>query len=398
MIVNNELPEDVLFFLEHAKFEEPDFIQNESDDWISAGINNRFFDELIEYSNYSPIHHSILQSKINLVSGNKIEYIKKEVDFNLDELIDKITTDFEIIGACAFEIIRNSKNDILNIEYLPLANLRYQKEIGNKILGMYYSDDWFDDTCSRIFIPFYNSNEKQPRSIKFIKRFWSASGQNVKYQILPSYTSAIPSLDISYKIDNFHNSNLDNNMTFGMVINIIGQQYKDPTVAKALREKLEEKYSGSSNSGKTLVTISKSKEESTTIDTIDNPNLDKMFEVLNKTTRDKIIESHQITSPKIVGIQTPGELGGSGLELLQSYQIFLNQVIEPDRKLIQNMINDVLYELDSEIKIIYENTALVTFLPETILTSILSINELRSLVGLSEQKIDDNSIKNENNI
>lgn len=81
-------------------------------------------------------------------------------------------------------------------------------------------------------------------------------------------------------------------------------------------------------------------------------------------------------------------MGGNGLEMLSSYQIFLNQVIEPDRALIQKSLNYVLDEIDVEIEIKYENKALATFLPEDLLTQVLSVDEIRNMIGYGEVETD----------
>lgn len=90
-------------YIKMAKSIQPTFVENDRLDWIPAGENDKLFDELIEFSNYDGMHHAILQTRTNLVSGSRIEFKgseKPNANESWEELCDKLACDLEIVGAC----------------------------------------------------------------------------------------------------------------------------------------------------------------------------------------------------------------------------------------------------------------------------------------------------------
>jgi len=71
-----------------------------------------------------------------------------------------------------------------------------------------------------------------------------------------------------------------------------------------------------------------SPENAPKIEPIPNNGNDGYYETVNEMSMQKILTAHRITSPMMLGIKTPGQLGGRD-EVIDAYLLFQNTVIAP---------------------------------------------------------------------
>jgi len=389
-------------FVNLSRTEVPVYVESSRSDWIVAGEENEMFENLIKYSIYSSTHQSILKTKIDAVSGDRIIFEEGDENFEpnqsetLDELADKLAADLEIVGAYAIEVILSvSKDRVAEMNHIPIQNLRYAKANSNgDIKGMYYSRDWTNTRKNKpVPIPFYNKYEKQTRSLFLKKKYWPGSD----YLIMPSYYSSLKYIKIDNEISQFHLSSLQGGMNPGLILSLNNGQYQDPEKAEKMVKALEKKYKGSSNAGQMMILFNQSKEQAADIKQLEQSNLHEMFNILVNSVSQQILTAHQLTNPQLAGIKTPGELGGGGQQLLQSYELFYNNVILPDQKLLQNGLNKILKINGIEISI--KNTSSMKFsFSEKLLQDNLNNLEIREMIGydameLTEEKPEEEKIE-----
>jgi len=367
-----------------SKTEQPVFLESRSE-WVNAGADNMLFENLIEYSNYSSTHKSILQTKIDAVSGDEVIIESGPEDFEPNPtepfslLLDKLSSDLEIMGAYALEVIYSLNNKkIVELNHLPLQNMRYAKmDADGKIRGMYYSRDWTNIRKYKpIYIPMYNSEKPEARQVLLVKKYWPGN----PYTILPSYYAALNYIKIDNEISQFHLSNLQGGMNPGLILSLNNGQFPDKEKADKMVKALEKKFGGSAKAGQMMVLFNKSKEEAADIKQLENNNLHDMFNVLIESVSQQILTAHQLTNPQLAGIKTPGELGGGGQQLLQSYELFYNLVINKDQKLLEDGLNKVLAMNGIEISIQNSSTLKFSF-SESLLMNVLTKDELREMLG-----------------
>ena len=92
------------------------------------------------------------------------------------------------------------------------------------------------------------------------------------------------------------------------------------------------------------------KEEAPVITPIPQNGADGYYTTVNDMVTQKILTSHRITSPMILGIKTEGQLGGR-TEMLEAFAHFQKTVIEPIQSDILSVFTDIfkLYVLVSNI-------------------------------------------------
>jgi hypothetical protein len=95
-----------------------------------------------------------------------------------------------------------------------------------------------------------------------------------------------------------------------------------------------------------MLTFANNKEEAPEITTISPNGSDKMWIEMNASVQSAILTSHQISSPELLGIQTPGALGSS--DHLEAQDHFMHLVIEPIQKEILGVFNKLLTLRDKQ--------------------------------------------------
>jgi hypothetical protein len=105
---------------------------------------------------------------------------------------------------------------------------------------------------------------------------------------------------------------------------------------------LEDKYSSSNNAGKMFLNFSDSKENEPTFTTITPNNNADLFNSLNEIVQQKILTSHGITKPDLLGIKTAGQLG-TKQEIIEGYTHFLKSVIAPKQQYLIREFEKLLF-------------------------------------------------------
>lgn len=322
-------------------------------DWVLFGPNNEFPKQLLEYRNTSSIHDAIIEGKTSLISGNGFmfdatralsdDYIVnnfKLVPFwrKLDKVFWMVTRDQQTFGYSCFEVIYSmDRTRIVDINWVDASRVACGKrEDGEReIDDYYYSEDW---TNTRKFKPTkieaFNPNGEGLRQLMFIKY----DENNMDYYALPNYYSALKWIKADGMMADYNLSAIQN----GFSPSIVFKFYKKPTPEERRMnaESIKSQHGGVKNAGKAIIFYADGKELAPDVSTLDATNIDqRLIQVADQITQ-QIISAHRC-HPQLLGIQTPGKLGGSS-DLLQSWEIFNTMVVKPERKLILDAFKEIL--------------------------------------------------------
>jgi hypothetical protein len=99
---------------------------------------------------------------------------------------------------------------------------------------------------------------------------------------------------------------------------------------KIIERQLNQKFAGSGNAGKILITFNDGKETSPTIEPIQMNDAQSAWEGMSKQAVNQILAGHRVTSPILFGIRSEGGgLGNNADELRDAYSLFNNTVVIP---------------------------------------------------------------------
>lgn len=384
-----------------SRAELPKISENVRKNIVEFGSDNLFPNTLIEALSTSAIHNAIVESKAKAITGKGVELIgnvsvetkalfeqwimKPNQTEDLEDLLNKVSTDYETFGAFSLEVIwtKDGKN-IAEINHIDVSKIRMEFMTDGVITHYQYSRDWAQtrkQAYTPVRIPAFNpANAKSDkRQLLYVKNYRAGN----EYYGVPAYIAATSWIQLDAELGLFHLSNIKNGLTPSMHFN-----FRNGTPTEDEQHKiyanLKTHFQGSSNAGKFIVTYSDGEATAPEFKAIETSNVDELYIVLNDLIIQNILTAHRVTSPMLLGVKTEGQLGGSS-ELSTAYTIFDKTVIAPSRQKIQKTFNQLLQFIipGAQMNIIPANPIEFT-LSESTLTKIMSVNELRAKISLKE--------------
>ena len=333
------------------------YIQEEKGkDFVKFGQYNSFPEELIELYNNSSIHNTCVNAIVDGIVG---EGLVAEPDYVLEKanrdgetwnnIFKKVAQDYKLYGGFSLEVIWNkARTAIAEVYHIDYSFLRAkEKDYRGKIPGYYISDSWATDyrytgksVSDLPCLPVYNphTNLDEPRQVYVYNPY----RPGMKYYPLPDYVGALRVIDLDTEVDNFHINNIKNGLAPSLSITTFTNA--DEEEREAIERMLQLQYAGSSNAGSLMYMDVDSPENAPIITPIPQNGADDYYYNVNEMVVQKILTAHRITSPMILGIKTPGQLGGRD-EMLDAYLLLLNTVIRPYQQDILYCFETLLNEM-----------------------------------------------------
>ncbi len=344
--------QDILDTIQLRMVDMPKPVYSRQYDWVLFGQNNSFPQELIEYKNNSAIHSAIIEGSARLISGSGIIFDStrelsdawvtqnfKLVPFwrKLDGIFNSVSKDQVLFGYSCFEVIYSmDRTRIVDINYIDASRIACgRRDEDGSIDEYFYSENWRDvKNNPPKEIQAYNPNEDGLKQLVFI----SNPQNSMDYYSLPSYYSALKWIKADALMADYSMSAIQN----GFSPSIVFKFYKKPSPEERRMnaEAIKAQHGGTKNAGKALIFYADGKELAPDVTTLDATNIDQRLLQVSEQIVQQIISGHR-AYPQLLGIQTSGKLGYSN-ELLQSWEIYNELVIKPERKLILDAFKEVL--------------------------------------------------------
>jgi hypothetical protein len=255
---------------------------------------------------------------------------------SMNDLTQKLTLDMEIYNGFALEVTWSRGGGIAEICHVDFHRVRADKDE-----KMFYVYDWYDEYEVRQFpqlnqvnqIPAFDPDNRIGKQL-FYYRAYSAG---VKVYPLPEYLGGTAYIELDVEIANFHVNNIKNNFWGSYLINF-PNGIPTPEESDAIERQMKMKFGGTDNAGRFLVNFSDSPETKPELTPLTPSDLDKQFDILNKTVQQEIFVAHRVTSPMLFGVKTESQLGGRA-EMVESYEIFKATYVEDRVQRIERSVN-----------------------------------------------------------
>jgi len=322
-------------------FDLPIIVEVKGKDWMYFGENNLFPSKLIEIYNNSSMHRTCIQAISAAIQGNGIiEYgdtIVNQRGETLNELFDKIVSDYTIHGGYAVNTIWNKGADaVVELYHVPFERVRSGKcdEYGD-VQTYYYSTDW---TNTRKYVPLEyrafdrTDNKKENASQIFYYKDYTPGNE---YYPLPDYAGALNDCELDIRISRFHNSNISTGLSPSLAINFRNGQ---PTEEERLEiyNDIKNTFSGEDNAGRFWLTFSEPGQEPQ-FNPIQSAN-DTYYTTLEERISSRVLTAHHITSPLLLGIKDSNGFSSNAAEIETAWAHFLGTVIVPKQKILLKSI------------------------------------------------------------
>jgi hypothetical protein len=370
-------------------------LENRSGKYITYGFANEYPYYLLDNYRRSSKHNAIVNGKVNYIMGGgwqagddlTVEQQARFIKFfdglssteDLNDITEKLVLDLEIFNGFAVAVTWSKLGTIAKMEHIPFEKIRVDKEE-----KMFQVADWYNDDMMQLFpkvgdiekIPAFDPENRLGKQL-FYYRVYAAG---VKHYPLPEYIGGNAWIEADVQVANFHNNNLRNNFWGGYLINF-NNGIPTPEEQGDIERQIKRKFSGTDNAGRFVVTFNDEAANAPTLEPLTPSDMDKQFEVLNKSIQQEIFIAHRVTNPMLFGVKTEGQLGGRN-ELVEAYELFKATYVNDRVRKVERMINYLGSFNGVEGMELIPVEPITERLSEQALLQIMTQDELREKAGL----------------
>jgi len=318
-------------------------------DYVSYGADNNYYQYLIDRYNGSPTNNAIVNGISEMIFGKGLDatdsnrkpdqYAQMMTLFTKD-CVRKLVYDLKLMGGCAMQVIYSKdRSKIVQVEHFPVETLRAEKcnEEGD-IEGYYYFKDWTkikpSDEPKRI--PAFGYS-KEAIEILFVKPYRAG----FYYYSPVDYQGGLQYAELEEEISNYHLNNIMNGLAPSMLINF-NNGVPNEEERQLIENKIHQKFAGSSNSGKFILSFNDNTETAASIEPVQLSDAHQQYQFLSDESSKKIMVSHRVVSPMLLGIKDNSGLGNNADEIKTASTLMDNTVIRPFQTLLIDAFDQVL--------------------------------------------------------
>lgn len=351
----------------------PQFEEVQGKNWISYGSDDCYGDYLESLYLGSSIHSAIVNGVGAMIygkgldaverddsDGNKEQWLRLQSLLNSsdDDLLKKLALDLKLYGQCYVNTIWNkARTSVAQMKHLPVHTMRAGiADSDGKIHEWYYKSSWNranDRVKPNVLKSFSSEDRTNASTVLQIKRY----SPSFHYYGLPDSQGSNGYVELDIQVQSFHLNNIKNSLMPSMMLSFSNGIPTDQERAD-IERKVYEKFSGSNNAGKLLITFNDGPDTAPKIEPISSNGSDDMYTYLSTEITNKVLSGHRVTSPLLFGVRGGGNSWGSNAdELNDSYSLFHNTVVEEfqdillkglDQVFVANAINLDLFFIPSK--------------------------------------------------
>jgi hypothetical protein len=375
-----------LIAINFSEYSQPKFTEKKNQDWVNYGEDNKFPLHLLSLLNTSAKHNAIVNGKANYIAGGGIVFddeanqylVEKPINRskeNINDILDKITLDIETFGGCYLEIIYNHFGDAVSLYHIDYAKVRSNPDN----TYFYISNEWDvkakpNDIES---ISAFNPDNKVGKQLIYLKEY----RPGVNTYTLPTYQGALNYIELDVAVSEFHLNAIHNGMMPSKMLSFNNGIPTEEEQRKIERQ-VKDKFSGEKNAGKFIINFNNDPAKAPTVIDLSASDLDKQFDMLNKTIQQEIFSGHRITSASLFGIAQEGALGAR-TEMRDAYEIFQNTYVSGKQQFIERWLGYILplFGITAEFHIKHTEPLGFEF-SEAIISANMTREEIREKLGL----------------
>ena len=370
-------------------------------DYVEYGDNNDYFGYLIDRYNGSPTNNAILNSLMDMTYGKGLDATdsaKKPSEYAAmkglftKSCLQKVVADYVMMGQCSMQVVYSQDhNMIVEVQHIPVETLRAARcNEDGEVEAYYYAKDWEDVKGRRetaIRIPAFGTS-KEGLEILYIKPYRAG----FYYYSPVDYQGGLPYAELEEEIANYHINNIQNGLAPSMLINF-NNGVPSEEERRSIEQQIATKFSGSSNSGKFILAFNDNKDLAATVDPVQLSDAAEQYQFLSQEATQKIMVSHRIVSPMLLGIKDNSGLGNNADELKTASTLLDNLVIRPKQEIIIDGIDQILAYNDISLNLYFKTLQPLEFTEDVVTPMDMETREEETGVKLSSQEPTDDHLE-----
>jgi len=323
--------------LTFAEAKQPEYKEKKGEGYMQYGQNNDYPQYLLDLFNKSAKHNAIVRGKVNYIVGNGWageQPIVKQVnrEETLNDLTKKVALDLELFGGAYIQVIWG----VLGETIAELWHCDYTKIRTNKDnTQFWYKEDW-KATRNQEKAEVYSAfNPKNPTGVQILYVKEYRPGMNV--YSLPGYFGALNYIESDVEVSKHVLGNAQTGFSASKLITLPNGE-PSPDEKRAVSRQFDNMYTGADGK-KYLLAFVNDATRKPIVDDLGASDLTKEdFGRVDELIQTNIFSGHQITSPDLFGIATPGQLG-SRQQMRDSYEIFNNTYVRYKQMQLEGVFN-----------------------------------------------------------
>ena len=332
-----------------STYTSPKITENKNRDWVNYGEDNNYYQYLIDRYNGSATNNAIINGISEMIYGKGLdatdsnrkpdEYAQMKSLFSKD-CVRKLAYDLKLMGGAAMQVVYSKDHSkIVQVEHFPVETLRAEKcnEDGD-IEAYYYMADWtkIKPSDKPLRIPAFGFS-KEGVEILFIKPYRAG----FYYYSPVDYQGGLQYAELEEEISNYHLNNIMNGLAPSMLINF-NNGVPNEEERSMIEQRIYQKFSGSSNAGKFILAFNDNADTAASIEPVQLSDAHNQYQFLSDESMRKIMVSHRVVSPMLLGIKDQSGLGNNADELKTASTLMDNTVIRPFQTLLLDAFEEVL--------------------------------------------------------
>ena len=332
-----------------SSYTTPTVSEVKNKDFVAYGDDNNYFQYLIDRYNGSPTNNAAINGISQLIFGKGLdatdsnknpEGYAKMKSLLPDNCVRKLSSDLKLMGQCAMQVIYSKdRSTIVQVEHFPVETLRAEKcNKDGDIEGYYYHSNWVkykpQDDLKRI-PAFGFSNE--PIEILYVKPYRTG----FYYYSPVDYQGGLQYSELEEEIANYHLNNIMNGLAPSMLINF-NNGVPTEEERQMIEGRIRDKFSGTSNAGRFILSFNDNETQQASIEPVQLSDAHNQYQFLSDESMRKIMVSHRIVSPMLLGIKDQTGLGNNADELKTASNLMDNTVIRPFQDLLIDAFDKIL--------------------------------------------------------
>jgi len=387
----------------------PHLVEDPRNEWISFGEDNLYPNYLLELFLGSAINGALIKSIGAMIYGEglaatnadentdtKESYLRlTELLHNSDDdVLKDLAMDLKLFGGCYVNVIwSRDRSKIAKMKHIPAQYIRSGKMIDGEIRTYYYSADWSKakkgEYKPRPYSAFSTEDRSNASQILMIRD----KNPALFYGFAPDYIAATNWIQCELEISQFHLSNITSGMTPSMHCSF-NQGVPTEEERRTIERQLNQKFAGSNNAGKILLTFSDSVDSAPKIEPIQMNDAQSAWEGISKQSVNQILAGHRVTSPILFGIRAEGGgLGNNADELRDAFSLFSNTVIVPFQSTLIKGLNKIFRVNDINLDLYFKSLKPADFIDLEVTKT--QSEEDQEKEGVTNEDIDTDNLKQE---
>lgn len=375
----------------------PKIVEKESKEWVEYGEDNNYFQYLQDRINGSPTNNAIVNGISQMIYGagleatNSSDNIQAYTEMLLlfaPQDIERVCYDFKAMGQACLKVRYSlDRKKILKTVHFPIEKIRCGKVNDDGVIDTYfYSQDWSDlRKYPAKSIPAFGTSE-EGEELLYIKPYKTG----FFYYSPVDYQGGLQYAELEEEISNFHLNNILNGMAPSMLINF---NNGTPTEEKQkdIERTITQKFSGTSQAGKFILAFNDSAETKADITPVQLSEAHLQYQFLSEESTKKIMLSHRVVSPMLLGVKDNTGLGNNADEIKTATILMDNMVIRPFQNTIIIFLNKILAYNETSLDLYFKTLQPLEF---TSLDNAQSVDQVEKETGVKMSKELPNDLAN----